>query len=114
MLRYASGAVTRRRAILAVLFFSALLVVSLTSRSRQKSPFILDPAVWADGGPSPVERGLSFPDSTHHSRRWGQKVPNIVHFVILAGKDGTSQLSYWQYLSIRSALVVQRPEVLYM
>ena len=96
------------------------LAAPYSRRSSSRSPFELDPAIWGDGGPQVLTDPLDFPFPLTRPPRArtlfgvAAKVPNVVHYVMLARPDGTTEMEYWQCLSIRSALLVQRPEVLYL
>lgn len=85
-----------------------------TYTQRPRSVFEIDPILWADGGPSPVEIVPTFPDPPSSRMAWGRKVPNLVHYVMFARPDGTTIMDYRQYLAIRSALLIQRPVAIYM
>lgn len=65
--------------------------------------------------PQPVEHVPQLDYIVSLPRSPGMMVPNAVHYILLSS-DGVqgSKLSYWQYLSIRSALQVQKPDVLYL
>lgn len=104
-----------RRALLVASTLAALILVTYLWYPR--SPVIafeIDPTVWADGGPRPVEIVPTFPIPPTSSKAWGTVVPNIIHYVLLAQLDGSATLDYRQYLAVRSALVIQRPAAIYM
>jgi hypothetical protein len=105
-------------AILAVL----LLLLSGTPQSlghlgitKPVIPFELDQSLWADGGPSPIPLKTipTFPDP-RAPKKWGMKVPDVVHYIMLERPDGSVEMDYRQYLAIRSALIVQSPEAVFV
>lgn len=102
-----------RPSILAALLIAAIVVYYVYPRK----PFIvfeLDPILWADGGPHPVQIRPTFPERPPSSKALGAEVPNIIHYVLFARADGTSIIDYRQYLAVRSALVIQRPAAIYL
>lgn len=104
-----------RRALLIIPLLSFIVLVVFNVYPRKPAiAFEIDPALWADGGPQPVEIEPTFPDPPPSSKAWGAAVPNIVHYVLFAKPDGTSAMDYRQYLAIRSTLVVQRPAATYL
>jgi hypothetical protein len=82
------------------------------------TPFEIDKSIWADLDPSPdplataITVNFTFPDALP-PQRWGMKVPNVVHYIMLSGPGGRD-MDYRQYLAIRSALVVQKPQAFYL
>lgn len=90
---------------------SFVLVMAWTSAPR--IAFEIDPVLWADGGPQPVKVAPTFPIGPG-PKRWGMKVTDVVHYIMFARPDGSSEMSYRQYLAITSALVVQQPAAIYL
>lgn len=81
----------------------------------------MDPERFADGGPDPVPEMPVFDDS-HPApplKKSGMVVPDIMHYVwftnIAGGEAGErTELAYWQYLALKSALVRHNPALVYM
>lgn len=112
--RWLTGTPARRLggSLLALIFVLSFFALILDGH-HYSSPFEVDPALWADGGPQPVPVTPTFPVGPS-PKRWGMKVSNVVHYVMLARPDGSTEMDYRQYLAIRSALVVQRPAAIYL
>lgn len=88
---------------------------NIISPGRAPSPWILDLRALAFDTPQPVEHMPRLDYNVSLPRSSGMMVPDAVHYILLSN-DGVNgaPLSYWQYLSIRSALLVQKPSVLYL
>lgn len=87
----------------------------LLGPGRIASPWILDPATYATGESQPADDVPALHYNVSRVRKHGMMIPDAVHYILLSpdGIVGT-ELSFWQYLSIRSTLAVQRPSVVYL
>jgi hypothetical protein len=119
---WASAGRHRRSLLIIAAILAVLLLLSGTPQSlghlgitKPVIPFELEQYLWADGGPSPipVKTIPTFADPLK-PKKWGMKVPDVVHYIMLARPDGSVEMDYRQYLAIRSALVVQSPEAIYV
>lgn len=82
--------------------------------NAQPSSFVLDPSAYGDGGPRPVEIVPEFDFDPTPPKSPDMVVPDVVHYVSLSPDGRSPELTYWQYLSIRSVIVVQAPAVIHL